>query len=94
MGIVLVAGFAAVIGRVSYLMTQTAPPAVMAKPDGDPLPVDALAVLPVGAKARQHSVSGSTLSVLYEAPGGDGIIILDLRTGRQISHIRLQPQSK
>ena len=98
MGVVLVAGFAVVIGRIFYLMTRAEPSAIVLAPAmgpaGDPVQGELSAQLPAGAKVRQQSVSGAALSLLYEGPGGDGIIVLDLKTGRQISHIRLQTPTK
>ncbi len=94
MGVLLAVGFTAVIGRIFYLMTRTPPPAAssegaVAVPAGD-----ITLALPAGARAIQQNVSGSLLSVLFEGPDGQGIVIFDLKTGREAAHVRLQPRPK
>ncbi len=97
MGVVLALGFAAVIGRIVYLTTRPVAP-VSVTPDARPaaqtssttLASDMALALPVGAKVRTQSLSGNRLSVHYDGPAGEGIVILDLETGRPISQVRIQ----
>lgn len=83
MGVILLLGFATVIGRIVYLV-NTAPspraPAASATAGGS-LSVPAELALPKGAVIRQMTLSGHVLAVHFEAPGGAGIRILDLSTG-------------
>jgi hypothetical protein len=55
-----------------------------------PLTADIALSLPAGAKVRAHSLFGTRLAVHYEAPAGEGIVVLDLETGRAASHVRLR----
>jgi uncharacterized membrane protein len=83
MGVILLLGFAAVIGRIVWLV-NSAP-----KPSADvaaPAATTALApqlpiALPKGAVIRHMSVSGSRLAIHYESPEGGAIRIIDLGPG-------------
>jgi hypothetical protein len=97
MGVVLALGLVAVFGRLFYLATRpvtqagtssSAAVSVNAATGGD-----VRMALPTGAKIRSHAISGSQLSVLYEAATGDGIVVFDLETNRQRSHVRFVPES-
>ena len=105
MGLALVLGTALVISRIIYLSTQLLPvatPVPAASPPIETVPAapaqsvvgEARLSLPPGAKVRSQAISGHLLSVHYEAPGGDGIAIMDLSTGRQLSLVRLEPATK
>jgi hypothetical protein len=97
--VVLVVGAGAVIARIVYLTTRpptpiTASPTVNSAPvssvtDSKTVAADIAVALPAGSKVRSQSLSSNRLSVHYEAPGGDGILIIDLETGRTISHVHL-----
>ncbi len=93
MAVVLALGLIAVFGRLFYLATRPITQAgtsqsASAVVSGAGL-TDVRLALPVGAKVRSHSISGSQLAVLYEAPTGDGIVVIDLETNRQRSHVRV-----
>lgn len=88
MGVVLVLGFITVIARIIYLVSR--PPAQQAS-SGAGLAAEQRLELPDGAIVRSQSLSGNRLAVHYEAPGGAGIAVLDLETGRTISRVRLVP---
>jgi hypothetical protein len=95
MGVLLLAGFALVIGRIVYL-TNRAPPlerppaATASQPSAKPL------ALPPGAVVRHLSMSDSRLAVHFEGPGGSGIRILDLAQGTwsEIIPITHEPPSR
>ena len=89
MGIILVVGFAAVIGRIAYLVAK----------GGAPRPSTAHAVartthlpLPAGAIVRSIALDGDKLAVHYDAPAGAGVAILDLLTGAALAHVDLAPR--
>lgn len=100
MGVMLALGFAAVIGRIVYLTTRTSVAPVAASASGPvagptaAITADMRLALPPGAKVRSQSLAGNRLSVHYEAAGGDGIIILDLETGRPVSLVRIEATAK
>ena len=83
MGVILLLGFAAVIGRILYLVNsqpRTAGQAAVAS--GPPLagklpPLS----LPKGAVIRHMALSGSRLVIQFEAEGGRALRILDLDKG-------------
>ena len=95
MGLAMVVGFVAVIGRIVYLTSRPTIPA--ASITGSTLPTIAPAALasevrlalPPGAKVRSQSLAGNRLAVHYESPAGEGIIILDLETGRPVSQVTI-----
>ena len=100
MGVILIAGVATVIGRVIYLAMRTPTVSAM-QPLPGPVTAGAGAVagalagdvnlaLPAGAKVRSQSLDGSRLSVHYEGGGAEGIIILDLETGKPLGHVHIQ----
>ncbi len=95
MSAVLAGGVVAVIARIVYLTTrqpssivafQASPGTAMAAATWA---ADIPVALPAGSKVRSQSLSGNRLSVHYEAPGGDGILIVDLQTGLPVSHVHL-----
>lgn len=93
MGVILVLGFIAVIARIVYLVnrgndTASAPAAI-----SQSVQQAARLALPAGANVRQISLSGSRLAVHHEGPGGSGILILDLQTGKTLSRIEIIPET-
>jgi hypothetical protein len=97
MGVILILGLATMVARIVYLTTRPAV-AVSVTPDAKQtnaqgtatIASDMALALPLGAKVRTQSLSGNRLSVHYDGPGGEGIVILDLETGRTISQVRIQ----
>lgn len=87
MGVILVLGFAAVIGRIAYLVTRTTKPAASAA-----IAKDLRLPLPEGAAVRSLALSGDRLAVHFETNSGAGVAILDLLTGEPVTRIELVPQ--
>jgi hypothetical protein len=85
LAVLLFAGLATVVGRVIYLASRA--------PTQPAAPADALGgrgqtlALPAGAQIRSMSLSGNRLAVHYEAPGAEGIAVLDLQTGETITSV-------
>ena len=84
MGVMVVAGLLTVIGRIVYLASQDGQQASTAS--GAIAPAARLG-LPEGASVRSVALSGDRLAVHYDAPGGSGIAILDLASGRALSRV-------
>lgn len=88
MSTVLVIGLAVIIGRIAYLVNQ----------GGNARQASSVTVeqtrlsLPTGAVVRTIALSGERLAVHYEAPAGAGIAVLDLVTGKSVTHIDLSPR--
>jgi hypothetical protein len=102
MGVILLAGFALVIGRIVYLLNrppvdassnQRAAITTPANPAGPgaTLATQAQLTLPEGAVIKHLSLSGDRIAVHYEAPAGQGIQILDLITGKPVQRIDITP---
>ena len=105
MGAILVLGVATVIGRITYLAMRQRVPVVTTSGSGAGASEPALGssgaisaelrlALPPGAKVRSQSLAGNRLAVHYEGAGGEGIIILDLETGRPVSQVRIEAGAK
>lgn len=88
LGVLLLAGFAVVIGRIAYLATQ---------PGGGigaaPMPEDMRVALPAGAVMGRTTVSGDRMTVQYDSPQQTGIVVINLTTGRVVSHIHFTPDA-
>jgi hypothetical protein len=97
MGVLLLLGFAVVIGRVVYLLNKPAAAvstqAAMPR-SGAPAPESkARLVLPAGAQVKHMALGEARLAVHYEAPGGAGILVLDVVTGAVVQRIELAPEA-
>lgn len=82
MTVLLVAGIATLIGRVMYLASG-------ARENPSGLVSEATLTLPEGATLRGTALSGARLTAHYTGSGGDGVLVLDLATGKTISHVRV-----
>jgi Family of unknown function (DUF6476) len=86
----LVAGVAVLIGRVIYLARPTGTQAASATVQAALLPEVRLA-LPARAALKAMTVNGSRVFVTHALPGGDDeITVVDLATGRVISHMAIE----
>lgn len=96
LGLMIVAGLVAVIGRVIYLSSQgEKQPASDAAPRAAAAPLHPAAAagavpftLPAGAEIKSIALDGARLAVHYAAPGGDGILVVDQATGETLSHLK------
>jgi hypothetical protein len=84
LAVLIFAGLATVVGRVIYLASRA--PAQPAAPT-DVLGYRQTLALPAGAQIRSMSLSGNRLAVHYEAPGAEGIAVLDLQTGETVTSV-------
>lgn len=104
MGVMIVAGLAAVIWRIVDLASSpkaaneatpaaraTAHPASATGPPATAWPADLDVELPEGAIVRTTALSGNRLALHYEHAGSTGIAILDLETGRTLTRVRVKP---
>lgn len=83
MGVILLLGFVAVIGRIVWLVNSAPKPAAGAALTSGALVAPGPLTLPKGAIVRHIALSGSRLAVHYESPEGSGIRIVDLVPGGQ-----------
>lgn len=91
MGVVLIAGIVALLGRVAYLAQRnTAPVAPGAIVGGQKLVTGARVELPAGAVLKSSALAGDRLVVTYSDASGDGVVIADLTTGQTISRVRIE----
>jgi hypothetical protein len=87
MGVILLLGFATVIGRIVYLL-NTGPRPVGASLPGTaeiaaPLKAPPSIELPAGAVVKHMALSGNRLAIHYETPSGAGIRIIDIAFPQQ-----------
>ncbi|MGD9805974.1 MAG: DUF6476 family protein [Hyphomicrobiaceae bacterium] len=84
MGVILLLGFATVIGRIVYLFNAAPPSAPASPPSASdmaaPLKAPASIDLPKGAIIKHLAISDNRIAIHFEAPSGAGIRIVDLVT--------------
>lgn len=88
MGLLIVLGVLAVVGRIIYLASRggaqsTSSGAIASAPR---------LALPAGAAIRSLSMSGDRLAVHFDASTGSGIAVIDLATGKVLSRVELVPE--
>jgi hypothetical protein len=88
LGLLIVAGLVAVIGRVLYLSSRApAQPETAAQSKRAvaevPLP------LPPGAVVKSTSLFGNRLAVHYEGPEGSAIVVVDLESKAIIARVQI-----
>jgi hypothetical protein len=95
LGLMILAGLAAVAVRVIGFGTKGAPgqtaaasPHLPQAGAGPGAGGEIALELPRGAKVVSTSIAGNRLAVHYESPAGTGIAILDLDTGKRIADVR------
>jgi len=88
LGVLLLVGFAVVIGRIAYLATQPGA-GIGSATQAQNVNVD----LPSGATIRQTTVSGDRMTVEYSARDQTGIVVISLTTGRIVSRITFRPEA-
>jgi hypothetical protein len=82
MGVILLLGFATVIGRIVYLLNAAPKPPPAASSTASEISASVATSAPIelprGAIIRHVAISGNRLAIHYEAPSGAGIRIFDL----------------
>lgn len=91
MSLMIAAGLLAIIGRIFYLASKPARPAVATMTSGTALSPQIRAELPAGAAIRSMALGGDRLAVHYDAVGTSGILIVDLATGTVASRVEFVP---
>ncbi len=100
LGLLIVAGIAAVVLRIIYLSANPAPQALAPASVSETAPVASAAgpaarlALPAGAAVKSLSLSGDRLAVHFEAPSGPGILIVDVASGGIVRQFELFPESR
>jgi hypothetical protein len=92
MSVLLVIGVITLIARVIYLVSgrsEQAATTTMANTSA-PVMADIKLQLPPGASLKTSSLQGTRLLAHYSGPAGDGLLILDLSTGKTLSHVRFE----
>lgn len=105
LGLLILLGLGAVVARMVTLASGTGTPEAAGAAAGSAPSAAAPAIttggaaqliesqslsLPRGAQVRALSLSGNRLAVHYDAPGGGGIVIQDLESGKTLSRVTLQ----
>ena len=98
LGVLIVICLAVIVATIAWRATRAAPGrsaaagTATAAQSGPAL--EAALALPSGATVRTMSVSGDRLAVHYVSSGGDGIIVVDLRTGQPIARLAIGADQK
>jgi len=91
MGVLLVAGVAALAVAISYRLNHAATASAAASTGG----VTSAISLPPGAKIVSTEVSGGRIVARIDLPGGGAeLMIFDLASGARISTVDLVPQPR
>ena len=92
LGLLIVAGITAVILRIIYLSsTSPVQRETASEESGAATTAGNRLDLPPGAVVKSVSASGDRLAVHYDAPGGAGIVVLDLATGAVLRRVEIAP---
>jgi hypothetical protein len=94
LGLLIVAGLVAVIGRVLYLSSRSPAQPAAAGSGSDTAKVErAIAEVPLplppGAVVKSTSLFGNRLAVHYEGPEGSAIVVIDLETKAIIARVQI-----
>ena len=89
MGLLILAGMAAVVLRIVYLASR---PSAQLSAAGPNFESQARLALPPGAAIRQIAIAGDRLAVHYDGPAGPGIAIVDIATGAVVSRVAIVPE--
>jgi hypothetical protein len=89
LGVLIVLGLFAVVGRIIYLASRPAAPGATAVSTAA-YPARQHVELPQGADVKSLSLSGNRLAIHYVAPSKSGIAVVDLETGNTLADIELR----
>ena len=91
MGVLIVMGLVAVIGRIVYLMARPSAPSASAA--SGRLAPEITASLPAGAHIKTVTLLGDRVAIHYEGATGSGIVVIDLASGRTLSRLKVVPEA-
>ncbi len=102
LGIILIVGFASVIGRIVYLALQPVQETAARKTTALETAIksttlfrnEAAIPLPTGAKIEHMAIGAGMLAVHYRNKDGQGILIIDPATGETKQHFHLNPSGQ
>ncbi len=91
MGVLIVAGLIALIGRIIYIVARPSTQ-IASQSQSASIAPEVRAALPAGAVVRTIALQGDRLAIHYDEPAGSGIAIVDLAAGRVLSRVVLVPE--
>jgi hypothetical protein len=97
MGIMIVLGLLAVIGRIFYLAGKPQRPLAASGTSASTasgavvLAPRVRAEIPAGAAVKTMALAGDRLAVHFDAPAGGGILVIELASGEVVSRVDLVP---
>ena len=91
MGLILVIGFLTVLGRILYLYFGTNDASLLAPGQHISGGTTTQLALPQGARVTTMSLSGDRLAIYFETTKGNGIKILNTKTGAIENTIKFVP---
>ncbi len=92
MGVLLVGGFALVLGTIVYQAShgEEKPPQAEALGEGSPA-LSELAI-PKDASLTSLALDGNRLALHLKSAAGSEVAVIDVRTGKVLARIRLKPE--
>ena len=90
MGILLVGGFAFVLAAIVYQASKGAQDRVAA--EAMPAGVETELAIPKDATINSLALDGDRLALHLSSASGPEVVVLDLKSGKVISRVRLTPQ--
>lgn len=98
MSLLLVVGFITVIARIIYLASRNNAPATAAVQGAPAAPAnfkpEVNVALPPGATTGSTHLDGARLTLGYTAPSGNGVVIIDMETGKVLSRVRITAEGR
>jgi hypothetical protein len=92
LGVLLVAGLLLVAGTIAYRLARMSSGEAPEAAIPATLLADGRRLLPAGASVRSISLDGNRLAINYTSPAGDGVVVIDLRSGAEVARIAIDPQ--
>ena len=81
MGLILVFGFVGLVFAIAYKSTQ------LGKSGEAMLPALSRVALPAGAHLEGSDLDGGRIALRYKSADGEGVVVVDLATGRVLTTI-------
>lgn len=91
MGVMIVLGLVAVVGRIIYLAGKSPSQAAVSVVPAAGL-VEARIALPAGAVVRHLALEGPRIAVHYETSAGPSLAVFDWATGKALARLAIEPE--
>ena len=90
MGLILVFGFVGLVIAIAYKSSQLGKAVAVAA--GTEFQAVSRVALPAGAHLEGSDLDGSRLALRYRSAAGEGVVVIDLSSGRVLTTIEVGPK--